>query len=207
MLVSLADMKAYLGIVGTSDDTFLTEQLTLVSEAIENYCGRIFNAGSYVQRFYREEYPNDFSRFKTAQYPIKTITSIEADGVAITDFRFLKPSGQIFRNLGQGFFGCADELVVTYDAGFDTIPGPLSMAVKSIVEERYNKKKAGISLNFGSDVQSVSIPGTISVQFDYTLEANSRARGFGALFGNFTNVIDRYRSERAVLTGENEYVD
>ncbi len=39
MLVSLADMKTYLGIGDASYDDFLTEQLVLFSSAIEGYCG------------------------------------------------------------------------------------------------------------------------------------------------------------------------
>jgi hypothetical protein len=70
----------------------------------------------------------------------------------------------------------------------------------SIIEERYNKKKSGISLNFGSDVQRVSIAGTISVDFDYSLQSNERVSAYGTILGNYINVLDQYRSER-VLTG------
>ena len=54
-LVSLADMKTFLGVVGVDDDAFLTEQLNLLSETIESYCGRIFSRLSYTQTFYADE--------------------------------------------------------------------------------------------------------------------------------------------------------
>jgi len=80
--------------------------------------------------------------------------------------------------------------------------------VYSLVEERYNKKLNGVNLNFGSDIQSVSIAGTISVQFDYSLESNTRKIGMGTILGNYVNVLDKYRSERVISgSGRLAYVE
>ena len=79
------------------------------------------------------------------------------------------------------------------------MPLTLKSAIKSIVATRYNKYVAGVGLNFGSDVQRISIPGAISIDFDYTLQNNERKTAFGALLGDQINVIDYFRSERAVI--------
>ena len=79
------------------------------------------------------------------------------------------------------------------------MPTTIQYVVKAIVEERYNKKLSGVSLNFGSDVQRISIPGTISIDFDYTLTSNDRVNAFGNLLGSYLNLLDFYRSERAIL--------
>jgi len=100
----------------------------------------------------------------------------------------------------NNFFLEGNILEIVYVAGYAALPAPIKSVELSILEERYNKKKSGISLNFGSDVQRVSIAGTISVDFDYSLQSNERVSAYGTILGNYINVLDQYRSER-VLTG------
>lgn len=202
MLVSLADMKAYLGIPSgnTSHDTFLTEQLNLLTEVITNYCRRNFESATYQQTFYRDENREDWS-LTLFQFPVSSITSIVEDGVTLdpTLYRLNKPTGIISLTTKDKYFFAAKETVVTYVAGFTTVPLAVQSVVKSIVQERYNKHTSGINLDFGSDVQRISIPGAIAIDFDYSLNNNERKNPFGAILGAHLNVLDFYRSERAVL--------
>ena len=68
----------------------------------------------------------------------------------------------------------------------------------TVVDERNNKIN-NIAPNFGSNVQRLSIPGTMSIDFDYTLQANERSSSFGMFLGNYINVVDYYRSERVAI--------
>jgi hypothetical protein len=68
-----------------------------------------------------------------------------------------------------------------------------------LIEERYNKKVAGVALNFGSDVQRLSVPGVMSIDFDYTLQNNERDSKFGMFIKGYANVLDSFRSERSIL--------
>jgi len=209
MLVSLDNMKTYLGINNTTYDEFLTEQLNLISDVVEAYCRRKFSEATYIQTFYAGDC--DYSRhLQTFHFPIISVEDgdIELDGEALdaTEYRVHKPSGTITRK--SGFFFSSDETVITYTAGYETIPTPIQSVVKTLVAERYNKKTAGISLDFGSDVQRISIPGAISIDFDYSLQNNERSSAFGSILGSQANVLDFYRSERAVLgSGKIEYVE
>lgn len=200
MLVTLADMKSFLGIASgnTSNDAFLTDQLSLLTEVITAYCRRNFESATYIQTFYRDENPE--SKLLTLfQFPIISLASIVEDGVTLStdNYRVNKPTGMITA-IDYKFF-CAKETVITYTAGFATVPLAVQSAVKSIVQERYNKKTSGINLDFGSDVQRISIPGAISIDFDYSLNNNERKNAFGAILGAQLNVLDFYRSERAVI--------
>lgn len=199
MLVTLNDMKTYLGISGSTYDTFLTQQITVISDTIENYCRRVFAQATYVQTFYGPEYPpsKDLLLF---MYPVISVTSVVEDGETVDtgDYRLNKPTGTIVKTSGSFNYG-AEETVITYSAGFATIPTPLQDVVFSLVAERYNKKVAGIDLSFGSDVQRVSIPGTISVDFDYSLSNNDRSTPFGSILGNYLNSLDYYRSHRVAI--------
>jgi hypothetical protein len=210
MLVSLSDMKSYLGLGAgvTEYDSFLTMQLEIVSEAVEGYCGRKFEQVNYKQTFYREEYPNDldFKELMLAAYPLVSVSSVkeylnEEDtiGKSISEYRTQKELSILRYIQGGRFFLTGDIIEVEYSAGFATTPVLIKSVVYSVVQERYNKKINGIDLNFGSDIQRISIPGTIGIDFDYSLQNNERKSHFGTILGNHVNVLDSFRSERAVV--------
>lgn len=206
MLVTLQDMKDYLGETTGTLDTFLTLQLEIISEAIEGYCGRKFLENTYTQYFYQDEI-GFTEELPLYHYPINSVTSIEEAGVLLTDgFRVESEVGLLIR---ERYFWlqhrisvptlAIPKIKVIYDAGYSVLPAPLQYVVFSWVQEKYNRKKAGIDLNFGSDVQRISIPGALSIDFDYTLDNNQRVNSFGNIVGNYMNVLDPYRSERPIL--------
>lgn len=202
MLVALNDMKAYLSIpiLDTTYDAFLNTQIDIVSEAIEGYCGRKFLEDTYTQVFYPKDIQVMPKYLMLYHYPVTEVISIFEDGVELTDFITLYSQGRIDKRLGRFFCYGVEDVTVNYKAGFITCPKTIESVVYAIVEEKYNKRKAGLNVNFGSDVQSISIPGSINIQFDYTLTQNDRKNAFGMILGNYSNVLDPYRSER-VLTG------
>lgn len=200
MLVTLADMKAHLKIDSgnTDNDSFLTDQLNLISDTVEAYCQRVFSQATYTQTFYHQDYTYGM-QLETFHFPLISVTSI-TEGADLLDpsyYRVHKPTGLITRN-SSAFFICQDVTVV-YSAGYATIPTPIQSVVMSLVEERYNRKNTGVSLNFGSDVQSISVPGSISIAFDYSLSNNDRSNTLGTLLGSYVNVLDHYRSDRAII--------
>lgn len=197
MLVSLAEMKTYLGISATTYDTFLTEQITLISDTAETYCRRKFNQATYTQTWYTDEIKDRTNRLlQVFHFPIVSVTTVKVDTVLVdaTLYRIHKDTGTV--TMLDNFPSTWDELEIVYSAGYAAIPNQLKSVCYQLVEERYNKKVSGVSLNFGSDVQRVSVPGTISIDFDYTLQTNERSSAFGSILGNTLNVIDYYRSER-----------
>ena len=210
MIVSLVLIKAYLGIptATTTHDDFLTEQGGFVSDVVEAYCRRHFTVAKRSQTFY-----NDSLIAKRVQgpyielfnYPLTAVDSVHEDGVLLDPSEYIinKLAGFVVKK--QGTFIPAEETIVVYDSGFAVLPSPVKNTVLSIVQERYNKKNAGIDLNFGSDVQRISIPGSISIDFDYSLSNNERATPFGSVIGSHTNILDYYRSDRAVV-GEDKLI-
>jgi len=210
MLVTLNEMKAYLGLSSTNEfDAFLTTQITIVSDAIEQYCNRKFAQADYLQTFYREDFSQDdqLKIIPLAMYPVVDLIEVvqkvnEADliGVEIEEYRVHKPTGILNKNNCSGsFFSVGDILEVTYSAGYAEIPALVTSVVYAVVQERYNKKVNGIDLNFGSDIQRISIPGTIGIDFDYSLQNNERKTHFGSILGNHVNVLDAFRSEQAIM--------
>lgn len=204
LLVTLSEMKTYLGIDSgdTTNDAFLTSQITTISDSIESYCQRVFAQTTYSETFYGADYC-PMSYLMAFMFPLISVTSITEDGTLLdaANYRIHKPTGRVTRTDFGGFF-CPEITVVVYSAGFAAIPEPLKSVVYSLVGERYNKKINGVDLNFGSDVQRISIPGTISVDFDYSLQNNQRDTKWGAILGNYINVIDAYRSDRAAIPSD-----
>lgn len=226
MIVTLADMKTRLGIGDASQDAFLTEQLNVVQEAVESYCRRKFEQATYVQTFYRDEFEENgvsVPQITTYMFPVISIASIDEisrddDGVptveaslTANEYRLEKSTGRIKKTQKNGistnffsgrpwFYGYT-ELEITYDAGYSIadMPQTIRDVIFNLVTERYNKNKNGQNLNFGSDVQRVSIPGVMSIDYDYTLETNNRSHSFGAILGNQINVLDYWRSERGMI--------
>ena len=218
MLVSLADMKDYLGIADASYDAFLTSQITIISDAIEGYCGRKFLAADYTQVFEGQDFESDDTGFlHLFHYPINSITSVKeisynSDATTnektyeSTEYGFHDLSGKIYKktkgNQRMSWFseyGVLSQVEIVYNAGYATCPAPIEDCVYNLVSERYNKKVNGIELAFGNDVQRVSIPGVMSIDFDYTLQANERKSAYGMIIGNYSNVLDLYRSERRIM--------
>lgn len=208
MLITVAEAKTYLGIdpTDTSFDTFLDLQIKIVSGAVEEYCNRKFAETDYTQLFYREDFKNSsLKELELYHYPLVSITSVlekdaEADaGNPVIDYRYHAPTAKLTKSFGNFF--CQRIIEVKYKSGFaaNAIPALIQSVVYGLVEERYNKKKAGVDLNFGSDVQRISIPGTISIDYDYSLQSNERKSALGQILGNYLNVLDPFRSERAVV--------
>lgn len=201
MLDSLANVKSRLGITETTNDTFLTQQIELISDVIEAYCRRRFLTADYRQTFYKEN-NRPTKNIELYHFPVTDILEINADGELIDDeeYIFHGPSGRI---ISKGItFLTGEETVIEYTAGYATCPRPILSVLDSLVQERYNKKTSGIDLNFGSDIQRISIPGSMSIDFDYTLVNNERKSAYGSILGNTANILDDWRSERSVVGEE-----
>jgi hypothetical protein len=219
MLDTLSNVKTRLGITTTDWDTFLTNEIQLVSDAIEGYCGRSFAQRSWSQTFYNEEH-HPSKQIVLYHYPVTSIASIIEDTnppssptpapVDPTIYRFHGPTGIINANRWQAktfFYPFLYSTTIVYTAGYAAIPTPILCVLDSVIQERYNKRTSGVNLAFGSDVQSITIPGSIAIQFDFSLKNNLRTSTYGVILGVNANILDPWASERQVLgSGKLEYV-
>ena len=206
-MITLNEMKSFLGIdpSDNSDDSFLQLQISIISDAVEGYCNRKFLQKNYIQYFFKEDFnPQKVTKLFLQNYPLKSISSLKesdsensSDWNSVSNYRFHNPSGTITTQ--DYFFRCGKVLKVEYSAGFSELPPLIKGVILSLVKERYSKKKNNIDLEFGADVQRISIPGAIAIDFDYTLSHNERKSAYGVLLGNYLNVLDAFRSERVVV--------
>ena len=225
MLVTLQEVKDYLGETTTDYDDFLNGQIALYSAAVSNYCNRILEQGTYTQTFYASDYEDEINKnIELYHFPVTAIASVTEiepiDGsdtetilTPSVDYRF-GLTGRVFK-LCDGYptrwfsnLRKNGRVEVVYTAGYADIPVELQHVIFRLIENDYSKKVSGIAQGFGSDVQRISIAGVMSLDFDYSLQANERGAKFGMLLGNYINVVDYYRSMR-ILTGNlrETYVD
>lgn len=202
MIITLDTFKDLSGISGSDYDDFLSFQLEVVSEAIESYCRRKFSTSTYVQTFYKDDLRDSVEKYiQLFCYPLVTLNSISLDGSVFStsgsSVRVDKETSTLVDPKKELVF--CDKMEISYSAGLSQVPNIIKSVIVSIVSDSYNKKKSGISMSFGSDVQRVSIPGTLSIDFDYSLSSNERSSAFGTILGVHLNSLDHFRSERRIL--------
>ena len=194
----------------TDYDDFLTTNLDVISQAVEEYCRRKFLSATYKQTWYEEDLPSHDKLF-TFHFPLTAVASVKVDGSTTavdTDYYRVNKDVGLILPRRPNFPNVCEKIEIEYTAGYTTLPATIEEVVCQLVQERYNKKKAGIQMNFGSDVQRVSVPGVISIDFDYSLQTNERKSALGVILGNMLNVLDSYRSERTIIgDGKIEYVE
>jgi len=210
-LVTLDSVKTYLGIdpMDTTQDDFLNSEIALFDETVQNYCNRIFEVNTYTETIYYDDFKDSFEHY-LYHHPISTITSVTEKAPNATDevqeYRINKRTGglvvvddygkkkRLFTNYVIGAY-----LEIVYDAGYATVPMEIQESIKALIQQRYNRRQSGVDLNFGNNVQRISIPGVMGIDFDYTLNSNERQNKYGMLLGDYLNVFDNYRSERTVI--------
>lgn len=127
-LIGLDDAKAALDIAGDEQDTKIAGWIEQASAAINTHCGRVFPAEK-VEETIRPN-PNTVS-LVLARFPITTIHSIVEGTTTLTadEYEADLQSGVIER-LWSNRYACwsCDPVVVTYTAGFASIPADLQRA-------------------------------------------------------------------------------
>lgn len=130
-LVSLADLKAVLGITGTEEDEALQASITFQSRIIAEYCDRRFGRAEAIETFTFDQYETSLARQALVMklYPVLEILSVDG---AVADYTFDPDSGRLWGGPWSG------TVAVTYSGGYDLpeeAPARLTRAVIDAVNE------------------------------------------------------------------------
>ena len=135
--VTLADVKAVLGVTGSDQDARITALLATASEQIEKYTGCLV-AQREVTEF---AYPEDqIDVFVLSRYPVSALTSFHIDDAAetLTDYRLAAAQGMIRRKDGTAITGREFKFVYSVGWAAGNVPAALVEAAKQLVKELYN---------------------------------------------------------------------
>ena len=141
-LTTLDAAKLWAGVGGPSDDVLIAQLITSYSQFVRSYTNLDFDVRSYtIMRNGRGQI-----HIMLPQRPINGVSSVVVDGLAILPqtsfgtygFRFsdravILDGGAMF-TLGQG------NVVISYSAGYATIPADIAQAVNELVGLRYKEK-------------------------------------------------------------------
>jgi len=146
-LVTLSELKEYLGITTTSKDDLLTSLIEEVSDDFESHCNRKFACpGDCLRLEYHDIEEDGIDTIQVKCYPISSIVALCQNYVTgtilytpDTDYIFYSDLGQIKLRGSANFPTGKKSVVVTYYGGFcSTIPSRLVQAAKREISSRYN---------------------------------------------------------------------
>jgi hypothetical protein len=145
-LVALATVKAELGIIDTTQDSYLSILIREASGLVSLHCQRVFPLETVAETFRRDPSPT-CGRFPVVRpvvltrNPVASITSVTVDGVTLagTDYEIDKAAGLLWRLTASDTRTAwtYNKLVVTYAAGFTTIPGEVERVTADLVKLAY----------------------------------------------------------------------
>lgn len=194
---TLAEVKTSLGILTTADDAKLTQLMAWTEEVIHEYLGRDLNLAEYTHNSYKPL----TEMLQLDNYPVPSVTSITMDGdtKTVSDYHLVINEGILY-----GDFTSCDVLVIVYQGGYTTLPGPIYNVFCSIIEDQYADYK-GISED---DIKDITIFDFAKVSFDTTSSGGNSVSYSGvsstghvpAILEPYLGTLNLYRSNTVVLS-------
>jgi hypothetical protein len=149
LLATVDEVKRSLGITSTDDDVLMFDLVKSSSDFVEKSANRTFNFASYTETFYPE---TGVRELLLENFPITSVTSVVIDGITLdlatsTIRNYVWSKDGTLRRVDGGIFPREPaETVVTYKAGFETVPEDVRHAVRKMVSREYLRRlKEGIA--------------------------------------------------------------
>jgi hypothetical protein len=138
-LISLADVKAYLGgDLQSNDDAVLCRLIAAASTFFITACGRPILAESFSETYDGK----GNGRLYLRQTPVIAVQSLTIDGIAVEQAASpglpgWRLNGNVILLFGHWFNRSLANVAVTYTAGYATLPADIVEAVAELVGLRY----------------------------------------------------------------------
>lgn len=156
MIGTLENLKAYLKITGSDDDSVLENCLRASSDFIESFCGRKFEKETFTEFFDGDDGDSVFVKNLPIAFPnygSDSFLKINDEVVSEDDFGFYD-HGKVFLKYGT-FKAGRKNIEVKYQGGFDvdSLPSDLVQACLILAGQIFNREKsAGISSESLGDI-------------------------------------------------------
>jgi uncharacterized phiE125 gp8 family phage protein len=166
-IITVADLKSHLRVTHTQEDTLIGALRSAAISWVEEHCN--IKLGSYTARGYLTDW-------RPAYFPIGPVTAISevkyqttADKDYTTDLTTLaatlwytdevsQPARIAFRDYPTTYDYALTPVVVTFTAGYTTMPAPVVHAVRLLVAHMYENRQE-------------EVIGTITTRLKFGLEA------------------------------------
>lgn len=170
-LTTLEEYKAYVGITNPNQDSTISALIPKVSALVKNICRRTFI--DYIDEAKVERFNGGLgSTYYLKEYPLLSVSSVETSDdyganytelVEFTDYAADVEDHAIISLAADGFAKKINGYIVTYTAGYTTLPEDLKLAVFDLITYYLKNDMA---------VHSSKAPGTNTVQIEYISTTN-----------------------------------
>ena len=140
-LTTVANVKEWIGITSSTDDTLIQRLSLAISQTIQSWLNRQLKSQAYTET--RDGNGNNSMMF--ADYPVTEVTSVKVNGKHILPCPDFQSPGYRFNGtsitlIGYIFNQGVQNVELSYKAGFATVPLDIEQAVIELVALRYKER-------------------------------------------------------------------
>ena len=165
-IISMADLKAHMRVTHTAEDTLISALRSAAISWVEEHCN--IKLGSYTARGYLPGFYNSYIPIG----PVTAVTEVKYQTTADTDYTtdlttlvagnwftdtISQPARIAFRDYPNVYEYALTPVVVSFTAGYGTMPAPVLQAIRLLVAHMYENRQEEIvgtittRLKFGLD--------------------------------------------------------
>ena len=164
-IITVADLKAHMRVTHTAEDTLISALRSAAISWVEEHCN--IKLGSYTARGYLPGFYNSYIPIG----PVTAVTEVKYQTTADTDYTNLttlvasnwftdtisQPARIAFRDYPNVYEYALTPVVVSFTAGYSTMPAPVLQAIRLLVAHMYENRQEEITgtittrLKFGLD--------------------------------------------------------
>ena len=179
----LADVKTYLNISGTADDTYLQRHIYATIEAIEGYLGRQIPLQVQTDTIRPIESDKSFgyaSQVQLKRYPISEVIEIYGNGELLDIDSTIQYEGILSAELNA-----YNVVTVKYHGGYSVLPYDLENVFYEMMKSRYESKD---NSSVNQELRKRTIPNVITEEY-FAPDSYDRASVMA-----YTGVLEKYRA-------------
>ena len=165
-IITVADLKAHMRVTHTAEDTLISALRSAAISWVEEHCN--IKLGSYTARGYLPGFYNSYIPIG----PVTDVTEVKYQTTADTDYTtdlttlvagnwftdtISQPARIAFRDYPNVYEYALTPVVVSFTAGYSTMPAPVLQAIRLLVAHMYENRQEEITgtittrLKFGLD--------------------------------------------------------
>ena len=166
-IITVADLKTQLRVTHSLEDTLIGAMRSAAISWVEEHCNiklGSYTARGYLPGFYNSRIPiGPVTAVSEVKYQVTEDTDYDTDlstldaGLWFTDL-ISQPSRIAFRDVPSVYEYSLNPVVISFTAGYSTIPAPVLQAIRLLVAHMYENRQEEIT-------------GTITTRLKFGLEA------------------------------------
>lgn len=138
-LITAADLKLWLGSLGSGDDAILEELARAASDDFKRACGQNLVLEDYEERLDGQSRREIY----LAEAPLVSVVSLADNGVPIADSEYVFYARPPRIRLKAGRFSAVPQgVVVAYRAGYETIPADIKAACSALGVFLFHRRRS-----------------------------------------------------------------